>query len=372
MIQRRRTTNRPMSYRIGKYHFATKEEYEAGLRDYYKLSHLKQWKQGASQEEIARNFRAQIAALGIQFESKIGEEFLQMTELSASGKYRISSFAEEEKRLNQLRHQLMLRQGILLPLYAFLGGAVMVLLLYVFMNLRSVHDLKRMQESIAQSGPSQENLTASAENSAASIPLDRVLPQMLPAIANLHEKNPDFVGWLKIPGTEIDYPVMWREGDNDYYLTHNFIGEYDRNGLLILDKQCEANGEGANNLIHGHNMKSGAMFGALMDYTEEDFFLEHPRIFYTGLYEAREYEIMAVFRSSVYDPESGDFAYYDYISLEDAADFDEYVESVKKEAFYDTGVTAEWGDHLLTLSTCEYSRDNGRLVIVAREVREGS
>ncbi len=190
--------------------------------------------------------------------------------------------------------------------------------------------------------------------------------KILPRFESLYEENPDFAGWLTIPGTVIDYPVMYLPDDNDFYLKHDFEKKDDVNGLLVLDKRCKGDGSGVNSLIHGHHMKSGAMFGSLKYYQEASYFRDHPVISFSTLYETREYEIFAVFRSSVYNEETTDFAFFDYIDIEDEDAFRSYVEGAKAGSLYDTGVDAEWGDRLLTLSTCEYSKENGRLVVVAR------
>ncbi len=189
---------------------------------------------------------------------------------------------------------------------------------------------------------------------------------ILPRFRDLAAKNPDLVGWLSIPDTVVDYPVMYKTGDNDFYLTHDFEGNEDQNGLLVLDKRCVKKGNDTNNLIHGHNMKTGVMFGALLDYTKKSFWMTHQTITFSSLYEEHTYEIVGVFRSSVYDEQTDDFDYYNYISIESKEQFNEYIQGVKERSLYDTGVTAFYGDRLITLSTCESSKENGRLVVVAR------
>ncbi|MCR5503726.1 MAG: class B sortase [Lachnospiraceae bacterium] len=190
--------------------------------------------------------------------------------------------------------------------------------------------------------------------------------EILPRFRELYEQNPDLAGWLTIPGTKVDYPVMYLPDDNDFYLKHNFEKEDDVNGMLVLDKRCAGDGSGINSLIHGHHMKSGAMFGSLKYYTQKSYFEEHPVITFSSLYEERNFEIFAVFRSSVYNEETSDFQFFNYIDIEDEASFDDYVKGAKEQSYYDTGVDAVWGDRLITLSTCEYTKENGRLVIVAR------
>lgn len=193
---------------------------------------------------------------------------------------------------------------------------------------------------------------------------------MLSRYAPLYQENPDFCGWLRIPETDINYPVMHLDYDNDYYLGHNFYGEEDVNGLLVLDKRCKADGSGNHLLVHGHNMKSGFMFGGLKKYKDQSYYETHPRIDYDTLTEERTYQIISVFLSSTNLADDGDFHYYDYIDIEAPEDFDAYVSAAKQQSLYDTGESAEYGDRLITLSTCDYTKDNGRLIIVGKEITD--
>jgi sortase B len=216
---------------------------------------------------------------------------------------------------------------------------------------------------------SRENLeTLKEEASEAEATGEYVPGEILPKLASLHEENPDLVGWLKIPDTILDYPVMWTAGDNDYYLSHDFYGNESKSGLLVLDKRCSPDGSGMHLLIHGHNMKAGDMFGQLGDYVSEKFYLKHRTILYDTLYEEREYEVMSVFRSSINENDT-DFKYYEYINFSSEDDFNIYYLNAKAASLYETGVFAVYGDELITLSTCEYSKENGRLVVIGRRVR---
>lgn len=183
--------------------------------------------------------------------------------------------------------------------------------------------------------------------------------------ASLVAQNGDFIGWLRIEGTEIDYPVLFRPGDPEYYIDRNFNGEPDTNGSLFLDGKCTPDGE--NLLIHGHNMKSGKMFGQLDKYKDRSFFLQHPDIEFNTLEGRGTYEIVAVFLSKVYYKNEKAFKYYNATDLNSKEAFDSYLENIRKLALYDTGTDARYGDRLITLSTCAYHTKNGRLVVVARQ-----
>jgi sortase B len=186
----------------------------------------------------------------------------------------------------------------------------------------------------------------------------------------LFARNEDMAAWLVVDGTVIDYPVMQTMEDEAYYLKRDFDGNEDEAGCLILDTDSDLYGNGTTNLIiHGHNMKAGTMFGSLDEYRNEDFYSEHK---YMELYtetERRCYEVMAVFYSQVYYTTDQVFKYYQFFQAQDEEGFQDFYENVKKMSLYDTGVTAELGDCFLTLSTCTYHVEDGRFVVVAKEIR---
>ncbi len=191
-------------------------------------------------------------------------------------------------------------------------------------------------------------------------------PEMLERYAALHEENRELAGWLSIEGTGIDYPVM-QSGDDEYYLHHDFYGEESKYGSLYVRGQADLDG-GTNFVIYGHNMKDGSMFGDLDLYLEESFYKEHPTVSFDTLYEERTYDIIAVFRSQVYDEEEDVFKYYQFYEAETQEEFDSFYSNIKALSLYDTGVEAAFGDTFLTLSTCAYHVPDGRLVVVAKRV----
>ena len=179
--------------------------------------------------------------------------------------------------------------------------------------------------------------------------------------------NEDMAAWLVVPDTPIDYPVMWTPRDENYYLRRGFDGKTNQNGCLILDTDSCVNPLTTNLIIHGHNMKSGAMFGELDNYKEEAFFQEHREMQLYTEEGVRTYEVIAVFRSQVYRKTDQVFKFYQFFQADTQEEFDNFYENIKAMSLYDTGVTAEYGDHFLTLSTCSYHVEQGRFVVVARE-----
>jgi sortase B len=193
------------------------------------------------------------------------------------------------------------------------------------------------------------------------------IPDVLPEYETLLNMNNNLVGWVKIDDTVIDYPVMQTE-DNEFYLNHNFDDETDKNGCIFMDSQCDVV-EGCDNIIlYGHHMKSGNMFGGLNKYSNQSYYEQHPTIQFDTIYEKGEYQVMYVFRSKVYSEEDVNFKYYQFIKAGSAQEFNSYMEEMANLSLYDTGVTAAYGDQLLTLSTCDYTETKGRFVVVAKKI----
>ncbi len=193
--------------------------------------------------------------------------------------------------------------------------------------------------------------------------------EVLEEYQTLYNKNKKLIGWLKIDDTNIDYPVM-QTVNNEYYLDHNFNQEYDKNGSLFLDKDCDVVHRNTNLIIYGHHMKSGKMFGSLDKYSSEAYAKKHPTIQFDTIYKKGTYEVMYVFRSRIYNEDEVVFKYYQFLDAASEKEFDSNMQEMEALSLYDTGVKASYGDELLTLSTCDHSETDGRFVVVARRVKE--
>ena len=179
----------------------------------------------------------------------------------------------------------------------------------------------------------------------------------------LLRKNSDMIGWIKIDGTRINYPVMQSKGDPDFYLKHNFNKEYSIYGVPYIPKGCNVKKPSDNITICGHNMKDGSMFAGLEKYKDKDFYNSHSIIKFDTIAGFGKYEVIAVFKTNPYA-----FQYYQFIDAKGKSEFNGYVRKCKSLSLYDTGKTAEYGDKLISLSTCEYSGYDNRLVVVARKI----
>jgi len=244
----------------------------------------------------------------------------------------------------------------------------------VFIALRNQIALKRMAAETARettpistSAPAETTVPTQVTvppTTAATVPPTEPR-EVLPRLQEQYEKNPDLAGWLTIPGTRIDYPVMYSPDEPERYLHANFEVSYSFAGLPFIDAACDP--ESGNRIIYAHNMLDGSMFRTLLKYQQKDFWQRNPVISFNTLYEEQEYEVVAAFYDKVYKKSDTNFKFYQFYDTSDQSSFDEAMAYYREHALYDTGVTAQCGDLFLTLVTCAYQTENGRFVVVARK-----
>lgn len=189
--------------------------------------------------------------------------------------------------------------------------------------------------------------------------------------ADLLAQNPDVVGWITIPDTPIDLPVM-QTTDNAFYLRHGLDKEYDDLGLPYVDYECDVKSS-RNLIIYGHNMgvDDTDRFSSLQEYRDTDYYAEHPVIQLDTLYGSGAYKIVAVFAVTARTSDEDYFQFNKYVDFEDDDAEQEYLDAVQERAFYTTGDYARADENLLTLCTCTYEMADARLVVMARPLREG-
>lgn len=233
-----------------------------------------------------------------------------------------------------------------------------------YSNRRENLDLRRMHSSaVSSSAPSKGN-------------------GILPGFASLLKQNPEVKGWITIPHTDIDYPVV-QASDNEKYLTENFLQQKARDGSVFLDFRDNIKPLSQNLIIYAHNMKDDQMFSELDKYERNEnndcvaFYNSSPLITFNTLYSNIKWKIFAVFVTAADSDAYKGSLYYLDTSFSGSGDFDSFVDAVKKRSFIDTSVDVRPGDTLLTLSTCDYTfprtpdGEYARLVVVARRVRPG-
>ena len=178
-------------------------------------------------------------------------------------------------------------------------------------------------------------------------------------LSGLFAKNGDCIGWLCIPDTAVNYPVMHTPDEPQKYLKKNFYGSYSFSGVPFLDARCTL--ENDNLILYGHNMRNGTMFAGLHGYREQAFCKSHPVIEFETAEECGYYSVFAVMTGNTNN------SWYRFIDTETPEKYAKYIEKAKAASLYETGITPEYGEQILTLSTCTgLARDNRLLVLAVK------
>lgn len=192
----------------------------------------------------------------------------------------------------------------------------------------------------------------------------------LSKFSSLLEINSDTKGWLTIPGTNIDYPVVQGSKNSDFYLHYDLTKSENKNGCLYIDYHCNVENPSRNIVIHGHNMESTRlMFYELPQYEDIEFYKKHPTITFDSIYEESQWQIISFMRVSGDSKKNNGFNYMQG-SFEKDESFLDFIYQIKLRSLYNCPITVNENDTLLMLSTCTYEIDNCRSVVVARKVRE--
>ena len=180
-------------------------------------------------------------------------------------------------------------------------------------------------------------------------------------LAALQSENPDCVGWLTIPDTSVDYPVVWTPEKPEHYLRRDFYGNSASGGTPFLDGRNQAQAKGQNLILYGHNMLDGSMFKPVLQYltpnfqvTHEDIYLELDGIQY-------HYQVIAALETSTRSP------VYAYTDLSDSTEMEDFRSMLLEETSLDAIPQAEG---YLTLSTCNNQGGDSRVLVIAALVEE--
>ena len=231
------------------------------------------------------------------------------------------------------------------------------------------HDNAFIFTTIKTTKKNRSNSYTYDENEDATVTLDTYeLPDLLEKYKDSYSKNNDLIGWIKIDDTYIDYPVV-QGNDNSFYLSHNFKGASDGNGCIFADMNCSIFPRSKNVILYGHHMKSGKMFAQIEKYDNYEFYAKHRSFRFDTILEQAEYEIAFVFRDYVHASDDTGFKYYEFVDVTSETEFNSYMKELKDKSLYDTGIIPTFDDELLTLSTCDYVRADGRFVVMARKIK---
>ena len=302
-----------------------------------------------------------------------------MSFISARGKHRthnqsqhsVTSTAQKKETGRKASRNILLWILLIILITTFVVSITVVL--YRLINLkRNMSDLDHLievvenytqpnvnpSESMAEATSSDESFTDPSDD-----PMTPEKNELIQRYAPLAEMNPDFCGWLSIDGTSINYPIMHTPTDPEKYLHLNFNEDYSILGLPFLDGKC--NLDSSQLILYGHNMRNGAMFGELLNYTDEAFWKEHQFISFDTLYEERIYEVIAVFYDRVYYQHEDCYKFYEFIEGDEEDVLDALLH-YKSKSLYDTGFEVEGDGQLIALTTCSYHTDDGRFVVIGQ------
>lgn len=179
---------------------------------------------------------------------------------------------------------------------------------------------------------------------------------------SLMEINKDIVGWISVPNTVIDYPVVQAK-DNNYYLRRDIYGDKATAGTIFMDYRSDAKAEGKHIILYGHHMRNGSMFKDLVKYKNEEFFQQNDYISFNTLYDEIKWEVFSVYVSD---------ADFNYRQTEFSSDekYLNFLNKLKSLSMFEKAIELKAEDQLLTLSTCTYEYDDARFVVHARRVVE--
>lgn len=229
------------------------------------------------------------------------------------------------------------------------------------------NELAAMAATTAATEPSTE---ATAATTAPTEPVPRntvILEEYRKLHDDPEEGNPDLIGWISIDGTVVNYPVMQTSTENrDFYLYRNFDGDNSVRGSIYAREECDVLAPSDNITLYGHNMKDGSMFACLSQYQNKSYWEKNSLINFNTIYEYHTYKIFAVFKTTATLNQG--FTYHKFVDAQDEAEFNKFVKTCKELSFYDTGVIPAYGDKMICLSTCEYTLENGRLVVAAVQI----
>ena len=279
------------------------------------------------------------------------------------------------------------RKGIHVAIYLLLSILIILSLIYIinFFSLKQeakeqskllsaidIYEKEGTKEVVQNTSEEvQENVEPESKENGETISIENTeklneeTERML-QVKELQAQNADIVGWLEIENTNINYPVL-QGTNNRYYMTHNYKKENSKNGSIFLDANYNWNIPSNNLLIYGHNLGNGMMFQELLKYEKESFYQEHPIIRFTTTEEDAQYEIISVFKSRVYHKsEKNVFRYYFFLNNESEEEYNQFVKNAKNASLYPIDATANYGEQLITLSTCSYYVEDGRFAVVGR------
>ncbi|MCR5452513.1 MAG: class B sortase [Lachnospiraceae bacterium] len=359
-------------FKIGEYTFSTLHEYRDAQEDVRKIEIIKE-ELDIQDPEVAVRLYNMIRDGEITFRSPVGENFFDHVADIVADKS--VGLLEDHAVVGEAEHKVRFQK--------YIGMAVVSLaaVLFVYFGFSEIENYLTTRRLAKISEQTKEHIgdapggVASSEQ-ARSIDDDpfakeKVDPNslvVLPEYQVLLERNPDMAGWIEIPDTEINYPVVKRANDNAYYLNKDFDKNEDSNGTIFMDYRNDIANPSTNTILYGHNMNSGLMFGGLKKYLDEDYYHEHEIVNFSTIYEKKQYKIVAVCLAQVEYQDDDSFRYYNFINADNEGEWNAFTNNISQLSVFSSSVSLLPGDEVLTLSTCNNYTEDGRLFLVAKRI----
>ncbi len=396
MGERRLDKNR---FIIGGFEFDTYYEYRAAQEDVKKIECINE-ELDIQDPEVALRLYNDIRDGIITFNSPIGKQYAaHVADIVAN---KSAGMLDDREIIEEAagKAKSSRRLGLL-----FVSIAAVLVVVYAGVEIKEIQKTRKIQaeiearqENTANTNNSQNNVNigneiddidsvedsnggeksnvASAnviEDDLISSPWDKGYTaderEVLPELTDLLAQNKDFVGVLTVVDTDINYPVVQTPNNPEYYLRRDFYGQDSTAGTLFVDYRCDIVNPTTNTIIYGHNMRSGTMFGGLKRYLDHEYYLSHKTIIFKTLYEEQEYEVVGVGLSEVGYDDDDNYKYYNFIDAVTGAELQEFLDNIQALSAFDETIDISSTDKILTLSTCNTYKEDGRMFIVAKRVK---
>lgn len=372
-------------FTIGDYKFESFHEYRDGQEDLKKIEVINS-ELDVQDPQVAVRLYNLIRKGDITFKTAIGDDFsAHIADIVAE---KSQGFIEEdESERDEVVSRIHYQRVAGVAVAAIAVALFVVVGIREFSDLYETRKLANLQNSVGKDetsssvssgdGPgyqrkSGENSAGNKTDASATDPfvhdtsIDPSTLTVLPEYVDAYSQNSDMVGWLEIPDTVINYPVMQMADDNEYYLNHDFEKKDNSSGTLFVDYRSDVVNPTTNTIVYGHNMKNDTMFGCIDNYLEEEYYKNHKTVNFDTIYEKREYEVVAVCLAEVAYQDENSYRYYNFIQASNQAEWEAFVANVNSLSIYGDDVDLQPSDKVLTLSTCNNYTEDGRLFLVCK------
>lgn len=327
----------------GKLNLEKNKKYQELLSDFQKIEEIYRqvdFTQGANGEKMTEVLSKNEANI---FHTWLGHSFIAQLQRSYLAKK-----VMKNKRLQRVIKGFS---------FVFLAGMISLFSIGIYERVQSANRIRDLRN--------QKKVILSEPDTDTEVKEETVSPEPLAQYKEIAEQYPDFFGWITVPGTKIDYPVM--QARDGFYLDHDYTGEESLEGAVFVDAKAKNIPLDNFVVVYGHNMKNGNIFGELKKFLNREFVSENPDIHFDTAYETNEYQVVVVLKTHILNKSEEGFRYYQTFGYQSEDEFQECCEFIRANAVIETDEELTYGDEILMLSTCEYSEENGRLVIVAKK-----